>query len=454
MKNLKKIIILLAILLIIIIVALVILFNMKGNTDDKEENNENTVNAQTSDELGLSVVSDYKTYYTIKEILNNYLVYVKQINGDSYVDIVKAGISLEEARSQSEQQGTEAIKNILDKQYISDMAIDDNMIIEKQKQYSKNGNFQQTIAYDLNMENILTYDLSGNTKLALITATLNDQPFNLLIKIDYINNTYSIFLEDFLEKYSYNANMNYDAININSDNIEVNDYNTFLDVSATEEYITKQYFSEYREKMTQYTEEAYNLLDQEYRDAKFGNYENFLQYVNNNKLNIETASIQGYKVSAMDGIKEYICYDQYGKYYIFTETSVTNYDVVLDTYTIDLPDFLEEYNSSNNAEKAGLNSQKIVDALNDGDYTYVYNKLDATFRQNNFATVDDFETYVKNTFYTSNNVEFSNYRNSGDLYVFDAAFTDKNNANSQAITKTFIVQLGEGTDFTMSFNVQ
>ena len=454
MKKLKNIIILLTILLVIIIIAAVIIFNTRGNAQEEGENAENATNTQSSENMGFSVVSDYKTYYTIKEILNNYLVYVKQINGDSYVDIVKAGISLEDAKTQSERQGTEAIKNILDTQYISDLAIEDNMIIEKQKEYSQNGNFQATVSYDLNLVNVLTYDISSNIKIAFVTANLNNKPFNLLIKIDYTNNTYSIFLEDFLEKYNYNENMSYDAININSGNIEVNDYNTFLDVSATEEYITKQYFSEYREKMTQHTEDAYNLLNQEYRDAKFGSYENFLQYVNDNKLNIETASIQGYKVNAIDGKKEYICIDQYGKYYIFTETNITNYDVVLDTYTIDLPDFLEEYNSSNDAEKAGLNSQKIVDAINDGDYTYVYNKLDATFRQNNFATEADFETYVKNTFYTSNNVEFSNYQNSGDLYIFDAKFTDKNNANSQAITKTFIVKLGEGTNFTMSFNVE
>ena len=88
------------------------------------------------------------------------------------------------------------------------------------------------------------------------------------------------------------------------------------------------------------------------------------------------------------------------------------------------------------------------------DYTYVYNKLDETFKQNNFKTENDFIAYMQNAFYANNNVEFSNYRASGDLHIFDATFTDRNNANNQARSKTFIIQLKEGTDYRLSFNVQ
>ena len=202
------------------------------------------------------------------------------------------------------------------------------------------------------------------------------------------------------------------------------------------------------------TEQAYSLLNETYRNNKFGDYTKFASYVNTNREKFETANIEGYEINEFDGVREYVCIDQYDRYYIFSERNVSSFDVVLDTFTVDLPDFLEEYNKSNNADKAGMNLQKIVDALNDGDYTYIYNKLDETFKQNNFKTENDFTTYMNNTFFANNNVEFSNYRNSGDLHIFDATFTDKDNANNQAVTKTFIVQLREGTDYRMSFNVQ
>ena len=160
-----------------------------------------------------------------------------------------------------------------------------------------------------------------------------------------------------------------------------------------------------------------------------------------------------YQVTEQDGYTQYVLVDQNGKYYIVNETAVMKYNTMLDTYTVDLPQFKERYNSSNDAEKAGLNLQKIVDALNNNDYEYVYNKLDETFKSNNFQTLESFEQYIQDNLYTSANVEFSNYQNSGELHIFDATFTDKNNESSNAITKTFIVKLLEGTDFVMSFNV-
>ena len=160
-----------------------------------------------------------------------------------------------------------------------------------------------------------------------------------------------------------------------------------------------------------------------------------------------------YQQTQEDGYTQYILVDQNGKYYIVNETAVMQYTTMLDTYTADLPQFIERYNSSNDAEKAGLNLQKVVDALNNNDYEYVYNKLDETFKTNNFKTLENFEQYIQNNLYTSANVEFSNYQNSGELHMFDATFTDKNNENSNAITKTFIVKLLDGTDFVMSFNV-
>ena len=37
--------------------------------------------------------------------------------------------------------------------------------------------------------------------------------------------------------------------------------------------------------------------------------------------------------------------------------------------------------------------------------------------------------------------------------MYDVTFTNKDNQNSEPVTKTFIIKLLEGTDFVMSFNV-
>ena len=118
-----------------------------------------------------------------------------------------------------------------------------------------------------------------------------------------------------------------------------------------------------------------------------------------------------------------------------------------------MPEFTEQYNSANDSEKAGLNLQKVVDALNDKDYKYVYNKLDETFKENNFPDLDKFKQYVEDNLYTSIEAEFSDYKNSGNIHMYDVSFKNKKDQNDTPITKTFIIKLLDGTDFTMSFNV-
>lgn len=448
-RNIILSIIIILVILLIVLIAVVISIPKEDNSSI--DNNEIIVE---EGESFFKPVNDYSTYYTIKNILNNYTTYIKHITGDEYMSADRLGLTQEEMVETIQNDGLTAIKSIIDPQYISDFGNDDNMIITKQQSYVVNGNYSQDVTYNITFSNLLVGNLKENIKLVLIDGKINSSDLQLIVKMDQNNKTYSIFYNDFIEKYGYNENTKKEEIQINDTDIQKNDYNGYIEPVINDEFLVKEYFSDYRSNMLYNTEQAYEMLDEEYRNSKFGNYEKFAEYVTNNKLQIQNSSIQGYQIENFDGIKEYVCIDQNDKYYIFTEDGVAKYDVILDTYTVALPDFLEEYNKSKAPDKAGMNLQRVVDALNNGDYEYVYNKMDETFRNNNFKTVADFEKYVKENFYTSNNVEFSNYKNSSDLYMFDAKFTDKNNSNAPAITKTFIIQLKEGTDYRMSFNVK
>lgn len=203
-------------------------------------------------------------------------------------------------------------------------------------------------------------------------------------------------------------------------------------------------------------EEAYEKLNIDYKQAKFPTLERFQEYVEENRDRISSITISSYqRFPREDGKNGYqlVAIDTNNNYYIFNVTAVMQYDVLLDVYTVDIPMFIEQYNSATDAEKAALNLQKVFSAINNKDYQYVYNKLDSTFRQNNFQTLADFETYAENTFYDNNSVGYTNYQTSGNLHIFELNITDKSNATSPAITKNFIMQLLDGTDFVMSFSV-
>lgn len=375
------------------------------------------------------------------------------MNGDQLAEYGKLNMTLDEVKAEFEKQSLDSIKNVLDQQYISDMGITDEMIIEKQNQYMVNGDYKEEVNYDLNISNINTVSLDNNIILALVNATLNEKDFNMLVKLDFSNNAYSLFLQDFIEKYGYNESMTAEQININNQSITDNGYNKLMNFTVSDDYVMTEYFSDFRMKMLQNPERAYELLNEEYRNAKFGNYEEFQKYVSDKRQEIESASIQEYTVEEYDGVKKYVCIDQNNKYYIFNQNTLYSYDVFLDTYTIDLPEFTEQYSKANSSEKAGLNVQKVLDSLNDKDYKYAYGKLDETFKQNNFKTLKDFEDYWNKILHEQNNITFTNYQDSGDLHIYTVTIKDKNNEASQAITKNFIVKLTDGTNFVMSFNV-
>ena len=60
---------------------------------------------------------------------------------------------------------------------------------------------------------------------------------------------------------------------------------------------------------------------------------------------------------------------------------------------------------------------------------------------------------MEDTFYEKNNIGYTTYQTSGNLHIYEIQATDANNSASVPVTKNFIMQLLDGTNFVMSFNV-
>lgn len=92
---------------------------------------------------------------------------------------------------------------------------------------------------------------------------LNNNELNLLVKLDNTNNTYSMFLNDYIINNNYEKHMSAKNINISKSKIQANDYNNDVNIEGTEKEVVIQYFSEYRTKMLNDTRTAYQKLDSE-----------------------------------------------------------------------------------------------------------------------------------------------------------------------------------------------
>ena len=122
----------LAILLIMIVVVTILLINTNKKQEVHQNNTQTSTDACNQDE-SFGKVKDYKTYFTVKEIVENYITYMKQINGDEYVDASKLQMTSAQIAEAMRDDGVEALKGILDESYLKN--VNDNSLIKMQDEY-------------------------------------------------------------------------------------------------------------------------------------------------------------------------------------------------------------------------------------------------------------------------------------------------------------------------------
>ena len=129
------------------------------------------------------------------------------------------------------------------------------------------------------------------------------------------------------------------------------------------------------------------------------------------------------------------------------------YTVILDTYTLELPEFIEKYDAGNDETKLTLNVGKIIEAINNKDYEYVYNKMNETFRNNNFSNISTLEQFINNHFYNINEVQDFSYRQEGNVYICTLGLTDKESTSETIKSVTILLELQDNRNFEISFSM-
>ena len=229
--------------------------------------------------------------------------------------------------------------------------------------------------------------------------------------------------------------------------------NEFSLVTLTVEDLLRTYLNDYKYNMLNDPEKAFNSLNQEYREKRFGDLETYKKYISDNIQKIQQIKLNEYSINSYENYEEYICTDQYGNYYIFEVTAVMDYTLRLDMYTVDSKSFIDAYSQANIQEKVMLNIQKIINAINYKGYDFVYTKLDDTFKQNNYKTVEEFTNFAKTAFFEKNKVTYNEFSYEGEIYIYQVTIHNIENENNQK-SLTIIMKLGEEMDFTMSFSFE
>ena len=198
-------------------------------------------------------------------------------------------------------------------------------------------------------------------------------------------------------------------------------------------------------------EEAYKILDTDYKEKRFVDLENFKKFIENNKDEITKLSFSQFSVNIYDDYQEYICKDQYNNIYNFIVTSPTKYTVKLDTYTILTDKFKENYDNSKTQEKVMLNVNKWILMLNNRDYTAAYDVLDQTFRNNEFGSEENFEKYMRQKYPLHYTVSYGEYKEENGIQIQSIQLKDITNENKDVLDMKIIMKLNDEYNFVMSF---
>lgn len=454
MKN-KKI---LTIIIVCVIVIIIILISLIANLIKKDDS-----------DVDRNLLSDER-----KEYLNMLENPGKVTNGEKpqEVKIETLYFTVENCISEYKNniinKDSKAIYNVLDTEYINNNQITEQNVMSKLSNYNDISQYRTKKMYSITGIKFSTYYVEG---------TINNQSVYFIVNIDDASKSFSISPTT-QETYDKKINEEIQTNQKYENTIEKNSFNSVSYAYLSEQDIVERYFQDYLNNAIYNIERAYSTIDDEYKQKKFASLVQYKNYVNSKNaqytsmcknarkeytdfstyeeyekyyIKISKNKLTEYRKRKGENGTEYVCKDSYENYYIFDVKSIMNYSVILDTYTIDLPEFTEKYTKASDEEKVLLNIQRCFAAINDKDYNYVYSKLDNTFKSNNFKTLADFQKYISSNFFEKNEISASNARKQGDIYMYDIKI--RNEEGTKSITKTFVMRLNENTDFVMSFGI-
>lgn len=267
-----------------------------------------------------------------------------------------------------------------------------------------------------------------------------------IVNLDRVNYTFSV--EELEQKYS-----NLKDIPVNKlEKVEKEEYNEFDYEIINKEYVATKFFEHLKRLILSKPDIAYEKLDKNYRNKRFGSYEYFEQYVNNNRERISNIKPNKYKASE-DG-KIITVRDQEGNGYEFKVNGTMEYTAKIDNYIVLFDDDIERYYAKLDEEQqVEYNITRWFKMLSSKDFKYAYEFLDEEFRKQNYPDVNNFANYISQIYNSKNSFTLHDIKEEGNVFVAEVVIT---NEDDEFLNKymNIIIRLDENTDFTMSFELE
>lgn len=413
MKNIKLLIIILTIFSVILICTIIALGvqNSKMQNDTNIANNIGNIESSNITENTMSANPELTYNTSLQEVTSNSILYSLSNNINKYFEYIK-------------EENTQAVNEL-----------GGNTV------YTISNNVKYVVkqAYSTENEYMTKYYTYGILTIANGNLTATEQEVFNIIYVDIENNTYLIeqaTKEELSNMKELGKDENIDIPQGTYNNFE---YEYVDNVKQMEIYLEDFVFQIFNN-----IENAYNILNEEYRTKRFGSVNKFVEYVTEKQNQIRNIKIVQYSVEDEAESKVYKGTDEYGNYYHIIENAYMEYEIILDNYT------MEDYSSSNEEEKIEKSAEKFILMLNSADYTNAYNLLEQTFKETYFPTEQEFINYIKNNWYERNIIASKEVNSEGICIV---TIKDAISTESNQMQKQFKITMGEDMNFEIEFDL-
>lgn len=405
-KNLLIYMIIIAIIVIILTITIMILNNKEGGIKEDKH-------IEHTDDMENDEVTQLKTplvYYHVNEAIKKYIMYIQVDN-------------------------TKAIESIL-----SDSASDELKRIIRQENYAY---IDQIYALD-QLDNMIFY----------VKSVINGNSLYLIVNIDYSTYAFQIY-HSTQEEYNNAINGKINQKYKRPLSVKQNEYNQ-LSRNVTDISIIQMYYDHFKDILYYETEKSFDKIDAEYKLQKFNNnLEDYKKYMNDNMDRIMESNIIEYWLEEENGNPKYVFRDTNDNYItIEVKENIIDYTILLDNYTIETEEFKEKYNKADAREKIGANIAKVFKWIDEKEYEKIYEHLDETFKKNTFPSINSFATFINNKFFDRNVIQTAQINQQGNNYIVTINYTSNQSVAAENGTQMIVMQLKEGTDFVMSFNIE
>ena len=255
------------------------------NKDDKNSSNESSKNLVLNEDNYQDNINEYKKVKDVFSIFYTACVYINLDNKDSMY------------------YSKNDVYTMLDQEYIDFASINVNNFWKKVDSY---------VTEKFRLESYTMLKSKDNVELYLLDIvglSQENKKMEFLLKLDNTNNTFSIYLEDYIKAKGYTNTNGANNKNIKLQNISKMSCNNFNETYYTKKEFQNDLFKEFQRACISNKEDVYdNLLEKEYRNSNFKNVNEFSEYVKKNIVDIISMNVSN-SIAKEEGNYVEIVYD-------------------------------------------------------------------------------------------------------------------------------------------------